>query len=257
MVSIIKKHVVPNTILTLKCWDKIYLLKTMLSNLIQTLTNHNSSISDKIAAVKRIAEIVAISSDDTEAEIKEKDRLFHSFPISVQNSLDAYFEIKYSNKGYNNIPKSKGKWSGEAGNSIWMPDNNLVPERNMYSNPNGMTWGKILDFYKVKNGILFQEGEPVFDELAWEKVVLRYEDIGRDELLRLQLNERSVLHNLAFDTLAKTKRWSLEQTYKYKEENNLVWHEKSDCKTLLLVPRMIHDNITHYGGVSMLRCLEL
>lgn len=257
MVSIIKKHVVPNTILMLKCWDKIYLLKTMLSNLIQTLTNTNSYISDKIAAVKRIAEMVAISSDDTEAEIKEKDCLFHTFPVSVQNSLDTYFEIKYSNKGYNNIPKSKGKWSGEAGNSIWMPDNNLVPERNMYSNPDGMSWGKILDFYKVKNGILFQEGEPVFDELAWEKVVLRYEDIGRDELLRLQQNERSVLHNLAFDTLAKTKRWSLEQTYKYKEENNLVWHEKSDCKTLLLVPRMIHDNLTHYGGVSMLRCLEL
>ena len=257
MVSIIKKHVVPNTILTLKCWDKIYLLKTMLSNLIQILSKHNSSISDKIAAVKRIAEIVAISSDDTEAEIKEKDCLFHTFPVSVQNSLDTYFEIKYSNKGYNNIPKSKGKWSGEAGNSIWMPDNNLVPERNMYSNPDGITWGKILDFYKVKNGILFQEGEPVFDELAWEKVVLRYEDIGRDELLRLQQNERSVLHNLAFDKLAKAKRWSLEQTYKYKEENNLVWHEKSDCKTLLLVPRMIHDNITHYGGVSMLRCLEL
>lgn len=257
MVSIIKKHVVPNTILTLKCWDKIYLLKTMLSNLIQTLSNHNSSISEKIAAVKRIAEIVAISSDDTDAEMKEKDRIFHTFPISVQNSLDAYFEIKYSNKGYNNIPRSGGRWSGEAGNSIWMPDNNLVPERNMYSNPDGMTWGKILDFYKVKNGILFQEGEPVFDELAWEEVVLRYEDIGRNELLRLQQNERSVLHNLAFDTLAKSKRWSLEQTYKYKEENNLVWHEKSDCKTLLLVPRMIHDNITHYGGVSMLRCLEI
>ena len=257
MVSIIKKHVVPNTILTLKCWDKIYLLKTMLSTLIQILSKHNSSISDKIAAVKRIAEIVAISSDDTDAEMKEKDRIFHTFPISVQNSLDTYFEIKYSNKGYNNIPRSGGRWSGEAGNSIWMPDNNLVPERNMYSNPDGMTWRKILDFYKVKNGILFQEGEPVFDELAWEEVVLRYEDIGRNELLRLQQNERSVLHNLAFDTLAKSKRWSLEQTYKYKEENNLVWHEKSDCKTLLLVPRMIHDNITHYGGVSMLRCLEL
>ena len=257
MVSIIKKHVVPNTILTLKCWDKIYLLKTMLSNLIQILSNHNSSISDKIAAVKRIAEIVAISSDDTDAEMKEKDRIFHTFPISVQNSLDAYFEIKSSNKGYNNIPKSKGKWSGEAGNSIWMPDNNLVPERNMYSNPEGKSWGEILDFYKVKNGILFKEGEPIFDNLAWEEVVLQYEDIGHDELLRLQQNERSVLHNLAFDKLAKSKGWSLEQTYKYKEDNNLVWHEKSECRTLLLVPRMIHDNITHYGGVSMLRCLEI
>ena len=47
----------------------------MFSNLIKTLTNTNSYISDKIAAVKRIAEIVAISSYDTEAEMKEKDRL--------------------------------------------------------------------------------------------------------------------------------------------------------------------------------------
>ncbi|MBR5216155.1 MAG: HNH endonuclease [Bacteroidales bacterium] len=172
-------------------------------------------------------------------------------------SLDTYFEIKYSNRGYNNTPKSNGKWSGETGNSYWQPARNIVPERNMYSNPEGKSWGEILDFYKVKNGILFKEGEPVFDDLAWEEVVLRYEDIGRDELLRLQQNERSVLHNLAFDKLAKSKGWSLEQTYKYKEDNNLVWHEKSDCKTLLLVPRMIHDNITHYGGVSMLRCLEI
>ena len=189
--------------------------------------------------------------------MKEKDRLFHSFPISVQNSLDAYFEIKYSNKGFNNIPKSNGKWSGEAGNSYWQPDRNIIPERNQYSNPDGKSWSEILDLYKVRNGIQFKEGEPVFDDIAWEEIVLRYEDIGRNELLRLQQNERSVLHNLAFDKLAKAKGWSLEQTYKYKEENNLVWHEKSDCKTLLLVPRMIHDNITHYGGVSMLRCLEL
>ena len=56
-------------------------------SLLKTLTNHNYSISDKIAAVKRIAEIVAISSYDTEAEMKEKDRLFHTFPVSVQNSL--------------------------------------------------------------------------------------------------------------------------------------------------------------------------
>ena len=229
----------------------------MFSNLIKTLTNTNSYISDKIAAVKRIAEIVAISSCDTEAEMKEKDRLFHSFPISVQNSLDAYFEIKYSNRGYNNTPKSNGKWSGEAGNSYWLPNRNIIPERNQYSNPDGKSWGEILDLYKVRNGIQFKEGEPVFDDIAWEEIVLRYEDIGRNELLRLQQNERSVLHNLAFDKLAKAKGWSLEQTYKYKEENNLVWHEKSDCKTLLLVPRMIHDNITHYGGVSMLRCLEL
>ena len=78
-------------------------------SLLKTLTNINSYISDKIAAVKRIAEIVAISSDDTETEIKEKDRLFHTFPVSVQNSLDTYFEIKYSNYGAmeNNNKKEK------------------------------------------------------------------------------------------------------------------------------------------------------
>ena len=78
-------------------------------SLLKTLTNTNSYISEKIAAVKRIAEMVAISSDDTDAEMKEKDRIFHTFPISVQNSLDAYFEIKYSNYGAmeNNNKKEK------------------------------------------------------------------------------------------------------------------------------------------------------
>jgi len=40
---------------------------------------------------------------------------------------------------------------------------------------------------------------------------------------------------------------------KWKDENVYVWHECIDLKTLQLVPREIHDNVTHQGGVAILK----
>ena len=61
----------------------------MFASHVKTLTNTNSYISDKIAAVKRIAEIVAISSYDTEAEMKEKDRLLNRH-INIRTRIISY-----------------------------------------------------------------------------------------------------------------------------------------------------------------------
>lgn len=39
----------------------------------------------------------------------------------------------------------------------------------------------------------------------------------------------------------------------YRKENNLVWHECSDGKTMQLVPAEIHDACRHSGGVSEMK----
>ena len=46
----------------------------------------------------------------------------------------------------------------------------------------------------------------------------------------------------------------MENTIEIKEKLNLVPHETSDGR-VLLVPREIHDNIIHEGGVALFRAL--
>lgn len=218
------------------------------------------TIAERIALVKKTANQVDTSHTDSPIQKMKRQKDFDSLSPSMQKSVDKYFDIKYSNSGYNNIPKTGGTWSGKPGNSYWRPDVNTIPHKNKYSNPKEKKWKEILDSHNVKNGIKFKDGEPVFDNIVWEKVILQYEDIGRDKLLKLQnpeIKEREDLHNLAFEHLARNKGWSVEKARDYKEINNLVWHELSDCETLVLIPREIHDHIIHYGGVAMLRCLEL
>ena len=218
------------------------------------------TIAERIALVKKTANEVDTSLTDSHIQKMKRQKDFDSLSPSMQKSVDQYFNIKYSNSGYNNIPKTGGTWSGEPGNSYWRPDINTIPRKNYYSNPKEKKWKEILDSHNVKNGIKFKDGEPVFDNIVWEKVILQYEDIGRDKLLKLQnpeIKDYEDLHNLAFEHLARNKGWSIEKARKYKEKNNLVWHALSDCKTLVLIPREIHDHIRHYGGVAMLRCLEL
>ncbi|MDE6978879.1 MAG: HNH endonuclease, partial [Helicobacter sp.] len=46
------------------------------------------------------------------------------------------------------------------------------------------------------------------------------------------------------------KEWSAQDVREYRKENNLTWHERSDMKTLDLVPQEIHGNVPHSGGIS-------
>lgn len=155
-----------------------------------------------------------------------------------------YNNTKIAGRGQR-IPKSHGTWSGEPGNSIWKPDLNYVPKKNQYSNPDNLTWGQILKKYGI-DGIPFKNGVPDFKALSRGEVTI--DDIRK--FLKGGTN-REELHEEAFKRLAKQRKCSVEEVRKFKEKNNLVWHEDVDCKTLMLVPREIHDNIPHIGGVSI------
>ncbi|MBD5437591.1 MAG: hypothetical protein HDR37_03315 [Treponema sp.] len=36
-----------------------------------------------------------------------------------------------------------------------------------------------------------------------------------------------------------------------REKNKYIWHECSDCKTLMKVPTVSHGNVVHTGGISV------
>ena len=167
--------------------------------------------------------------------------------------LDALWGQLYSDRGRKNIPTSGGRWTGEAGDSLWIPDDNIVPPDKGYSNMHNKTWGQI----KKENGfqgIRFSDGRvnfgPVvqyFVKFDWEK------ELGRDGIRHLvATGDRQYLHEAAFSKLATKLGKSVEEVKQIKESHNLVWHEEPDCETLQLVVREVHDNIRHFGGIAML-----
>ena len=142
-----------------------------------------------------------------------------------------------------NLPKSDGGWTGEPGNSIWIPDHDYVPQK---GNPEGKTWGEILDKYGI-DGIPFNDGEPDFSEVAEAEV--QVDEIGteRDE------NFAKADEALAEQWTKEQKdgrEWTAEDVRNYRKENHLTWHECGDRTTMQLVPAEVHSNIPHSGGVS-------
>jgi hypothetical protein len=138
---------------------------------------------------------------------------------------------------YGFLPRSGGEWSGEPGNSIWIPDREKVPE-NPKTNPEGKTWGEILDKYGI-DGIDFKDGEPDFSEISKGTVEIDDFSDNRDD------NFAS-----ADETLAKQRGCTAEEVRQWRKENHYTWHECSDMKTMQKVPTEVHGNIPHEGGIS-------
>ncbi|GHU34083.1 hypothetical protein AGMMS50256_27230 [Betaproteobacteria bacterium] len=134
------------------------------------------------------------------------------------------------------IPQNNGYWEGEPGNSIWNPDQEQVPT--VY-NPDGKTWGEILDKFDVSDGIPFKDGYPIFDEVS--KGDVQIDDFTTD---------RAKNFSQADIKLAEQKDCDPEDVEKWRKENGYTWHECEDMKTLKKVPSEIHNNVPHSGGVS-------
>lgn len=142
------------------------------------------------------------------------------------------------------IPRSGGEWTETPGNSEWKPNREETPNNRNYSNPEGKTWGEILDQYGVE-GIPFHEGEPDFSEVSKGTVEI-------DDFSDVRYGAGGNFDQ-AFEKLAQERGCSKEEVIEWCKENNYTWHERSDCKTMEKVPREIHSNVPHSGGISKMR----
>jgi hypothetical protein len=153
------------------------------------------------------------------------------------------------------LPTSNGCWSGEQGNSRWLPDTDYIPKNKHYNNMWGKPWSQILKENSCTDGIIFTNGEIDFARTGLVKAeVIIPDGIGSCFTERqLEKGIRTRLHDTAFAILAQHLGKTMEEVYAWKDTNNYVWHECIDLKTLQLVPREIHDNVPHQGGVAILK----
>lgn len=175
----------------------------------------------------------------TKGDLSQKDYL-------SQNSTNAQNDIKYKN-----IPQSGGIWSGEPGNSKWIPNRDEAPKQ-PYGNEK--TWGEILDENDI-DGIEFKDGEPDFTSVSKGSVKIEDFTTNRDD------NFYQADQNLAQQWNKEKKDsksdWTIPDIRQYRKEEKLTWHERSDMQNMDLVPQEVHGNIPHTGGISKKKKLEM
>lgn len=141
-------------------------------------------------------------------------------------------------------PRNNGTWEGVEGNSKFAPDDDVIPKDRNYSNPESLTWREIKRKYDI-DGITFKDGYPDFSEVSKGDVEIdnftteRYGKGGNFE----QADQK----------LAMQRGSSIEEVRQWRIDNNYTWHELQDCKTMQKVPREVHGNIPHDGGISKLK----
>jgi len=170
------------------------------------------------------------------------------------------------------IPATGGTWTGDRGNSEFKPDLETKPNRFNYEPPK--TWKEIIngnkDFVnkdtvlpdeaksrlnnvynrimKGDEGVSFVKGDVDFSRLSLVTVKIdnfsteRYGTTGN-----MELADKKAAEQLTMKT---------EKFYEWRNNNELMWHECKDRKTMILISHDIHDNIPHAGGISEQKRIE-
>ena len=208
----------------------------------------NGHIYDRAVALTNLQHELDVIQDE-----RVKQTQFDALPDKTKEKLDLLWGQLYSDNGRKNIPLKGGCWTGEPGDSIWIPRASDIPPNKGYSNMDLKTWGQIMRENRI-SGIAFRDGRADFRPVSKYDVVFDWEDhLGKDGIrYLLESGDRQHLHMKAFLQLSKKLGISEDRVINLKETLNLVWHEEPDCKTMRLVVREVHDNIKHFGGIAML-----
>ena len=135
----------------------------------------------------------------------------------------------------NHTPKTRGYWTGERGNSIFIPldtYSDVINELNNY-NLNGITYiDGCVDFSKCSVATI-----SIPDMSACRRKNFKI----CDEHCAAYWNSINFLN---------FPDWTSSLVNKYRQLNRFTWHERNDCIHCDLVPTIIHSFFTHLGGVS-------
>jgi len=148
-------------------------------------------------------------------------------------------------------PVTGGTWDG----NIWKPNQEVIPDpdNRQRGNPEGKTWGQILDKYEIA-GIEFKNGYPDFSSVMESEVTI--DDFGTDR--RINFNQADMKQADVWNEQGKDGKtdWQPGDVSRWRKDNNYTWHECEDCKTMQLVPSEIHNNIPHEGGIAVAKKSE-
>ena len=156
----------------------------------------------------------------------------------ILEKLDSKPQIEVAR--INRLPLNGGVWTGERGNSNWIPDDNIRPGGKL-TNPENKTGKELKEKYKFES-IPFKNGEADFSKIAKGEVQI---DNFTDD--------RDINFFQADKKMSEQKGCTQKEIETWRLENKYTWHECKDCKTMQLVPTEVHGNIPHAGGIAEIK----
>lgn len=195
--------------------------------------------------------LIGPESKETKAEVKNAGRSESIDPDKLirpsVESCDYPSSYKERLGRTPSIENPNGKWSGDRGESMFIPTADRVRE--------------ILKSKGVE-GINYKDAIPDFGPIAEAKVIIQGMSQHRHSLIG-ESGER-IIGNYEKADIECAKAWNLEQrdgkddwthqdVKKWREANEYTWHEHNDMKMCSLVPTEVHKACSHLGGVSEIK----
>lgn len=129
------------------------------------------------------------------------------------------------------------KWEGEKGESLCIPRSDTQAGRDLASE---------LRKFNV-DGIEYRNGIPDFSPVALESVGIK--NLTDNRYKNFNQARDAVARKWNAEKREGRTDWTRDDVEKWQDENDLVIHECSDLRTCQFVPRDIHGNYSHTGGV--------
>lgn len=140
--------------------------------------------------------------------------------------------LKYAPKEISDL----GKWTDEVGDSLFIP--NKDTER-------GKITAERLKKYEEK-GINYINGEPDFSRCS--EATVQIENMTDNRPNNFKYADQKLAQRWNDEKIEGKSDWRKEDITKYRKENKLSWHERSDIRTMDLVHQDIHGYFKHTGG---------
>lgn len=142
---------------------------------------------------------------------------------------------------------SHGEWSGDRGESMFVPTDDRLRE---------------LLQSKGVEGINYKDAIPDFSPIAEAKVTIQ--GMSQHRLSLIGENGERIVGNYEKADIECAKAWNLKQrdgkddwthqdVKNWREANGYTWHEDNDMKTCDLVPTEVNKVCSHLGGVSEIK----
>ena len=195
--------------------------------------------------------LIGPESKETKTEVSDIDRADYINPDKlIESSVESCdYPSTYEERldRTPTIENPNGKWSGDRGESMFVPTVDRVCEilRN-----------------KGLEGINYRDGIPDFNPISEAKVTIQ--GMSQHRLSQMGENGERIVGNYEKADIECAKAWNLEQrdgkddwthqdVKNWREANGCTWHEDNDMKTCCLVPTEVHDVCRHLGGVSEIK----
>lgn len=208
----------------------------------------------KLAEVQELkaSEVSGFHEIKPETEIKPNDaKQFWESNFADFQEHDVGYYTTYDDR-LKCTPKENsdlGTWDGDRGESDFTPNGDTDDGK------------RALDKLSENNlsSIEYKNAEPDFSKCAEATVEIddmtenRFDYLDDDgNYRRGNFSQADIKCAEKWNAEAKNEKtdWTARDVYEWRHSNNYSWHECCDTKTMHLVPREIHEQCKHSGGVA-------